>query len=74
MMNKISSLLKCESWHKQALRAQTEAAKRHGIFGAPSWRTADGELFWGNDRLDEAIDWARGPKFAQQPGTGVSYS
>ena len=35
----------------QALRAQTETAQRHGIFGAPSWRTADGKLFWGNDRL-----------------------
>lgn len=45
---------------KQALRAQTEVAKRHGIFGAPSWRTADGELFWGNDRLEEALDWTQG--------------
>ena len=49
-----------EPANKQALRAQTEAAQRHGIFGAPSWRTADGELFWGNDRLEEALAWAKG--------------
>ena len=45
---------------KQALRKQAEAAKRHGLFGAPSWCTADGEFFWGNDRLEEALDWATG--------------
>ena len=43
----------------QALCAQTGAAQRHGIFGAPSWHTADGALFWGNDRLEEALAWAQ---------------
>ncbi|QCI62807.1 2-hydroxychromene-2-carboxylate isomerase [Phreatobacter stygius] len=43
---------------KQALRAAVEAAKAAGIFGAPSFVTADGELFWGNDRLDQAVAWA----------------
>jgi len=43
---------------KNALRAQTEEAQRLGIFGAPSFVTADGELFWGNDRLEAALDWA----------------
>ncbi|MEM7723516.1 MAG: 2-hydroxychromene-2-carboxylate isomerase [Pseudomonadota bacterium] len=42
---------------KSGLRAQTEAALGHGIFGAPSFRVGD-ELFWGNDRLDAAMDWA----------------
>jgi hypothetical protein len=37
---------------------QTEEAFRLGIFGAPSF-LASGELFWGNDRLDEAIEWAK---------------
>ena len=36
----------------------TEDAQRLGIFGAPSFVTADGELFWGNDRLEAALDWA----------------
>jgi 2-hydroxychromene-2-carboxylate isomerase len=44
--------------NKAALRAQCEEAQRLGIFGAPSFVTADGELFWGNDRLDAALDWA----------------
>lgn len=44
--------------NKQRLRAATEEATRLGIFGAPSFVVAD-ELFWGNDRLETAIDWAR---------------
>ena len=43
---------------KAQLRAQTEAAERLGLFGAPSFTTADGELFWGNDRLEQALRWA----------------
>lgn len=44
---------------KGALRAQTDEATRLGIFGAPSFATSDGELFWGNDRLDAALAWAK---------------
>jgi len=36
---------------------QTEIAKRAGIFGSPSF-IVDGELFWGDDRLEDAITWA----------------
>ena len=45
--------------NKTRLRAQTEEAQRLGIFGAPTFVTEDGELFWGNDRLEQALDWAR---------------
>ena len=45
--------------NKTRLRTQTEEAQNLGIFGAPSFVTADGELFWGNDRLERAIAWAR---------------
>src|SRR5580700_1310970 len=45
--------------NKARLRAQTEEAQRLGIFGAPSFMTADGELFWGNDRLERALAWAK---------------
>lgn len=41
---------------KEHLRKQTERAKRIGIFGAPSFVVGE-ELFWGNDRLDQAIAW-----------------
>ncbi|MFS8035824.1 2-hydroxychromene-2-carboxylate isomerase [Xanthobacter sp. AM11] len=45
--------------NKDRLRARTEEAKARGVFGAPSFVTADGELFWGNDRLEMALDHAR---------------
>lgn len=45
--------------NKLALRQQTEEAQRLGIYGAPSFVTADGELFWGNDRLERALTWAK---------------
>jgi 2-hydroxychromene-2-carboxylate isomerase len=44
---------------KARLRSETEAAQRLGIFGSPSFVTSDGELFWGNDRLEAALEWAR---------------
>ena len=44
---------------KSQLRAQTEEAGRLGVFGAPSFITTDGELFWGNDRLERALLWAK---------------
>ena len=46
--------------NKLALRCQTERAAELGLFGAPSFRVGD-ELFWGNDRLMDALDWARRP-------------
>jgi 2-hydroxychromene-2-carboxylate isomerase len=44
---------------KTALRRATEEAQTKGVFGAPSFITTDGELFWGHDRLDQALRWAR---------------
>ena len=46
--------------NKLALRAQTERAAELGLFGAPSVRVGD-ELFWGNDRLADALHWATQP-------------
>ena len=43
-----------------ALRLIVDQAQRLGIFGAPSFVTEDGELFWGNDRLEQALAWAKG--------------
>jgi hypothetical protein len=53
---------------KARLVAQGEAVA-HGIFGAPSFVTPDGELFWGNDRLDHAIEGARARR--RRPGNGA---
>jgi 2-hydroxychromene-2-carboxylate isomerase len=44
---------------KDKLRSQTTEAQRLEIFGAPTFTTPDGELFWGNDRLETAIAWAK---------------
>lgn len=44
---------------KAALRARTEEAARLGLFGAPSFLVGR-ELFWGHDRLEDAIAWAEG--------------
>ena len=43
--------------NKRCLRTQTERAGRLGIFGAPSFVVGE-ELFWGNDRLEDAVAWA----------------
>jgi 2-hydroxychromene-2-carboxylate isomerase len=40
--------------NKSRLRAQTEAARARGIFGAPTFFVG-AEMFWGNDRLDDAL-------------------
>jgi 2-hydroxychromene-2-carboxylate isomerase len=44
--------------NKLRLRDETQAAQQLGIFGAPTFVTAGGELFWGNDRLEPALAWA----------------
>jgi 2-hydroxychromene-2-carboxylate isomerase len=38
--------------------AQTDSARKLGLFGSPSFVHAGQELFWGDDRLEEAIEWA----------------
>ncbi len=45
--------------NKSRLREQTDRAKSLGIFGAPTFFVR-GEMYWGNDRLDDAIACARG--------------
>lgn len=42
--------------NKGKLRRATEDAIGMGIFGAPSF-VVDDEIFWGNDRLEDALDW-----------------
>ena len=43
--------------NKARLKAQTDEAQARGLFGAPSFMVGE-ELFWGNDRLEDAIAWA----------------
>ncbi|HSI59233.1 MAG TPA: 2-hydroxychromene-2-carboxylate isomerase [Ideonella sp.] len=44
---------------KNCLREATAEAQARGIFGAPTF-FARGEMFWGNDRLDDALAFAAG--------------
>ncbi len=43
--------------NKQKLMELTATAQSKGMFGAPSFVTPDGELFWGDDRLPVALEW-----------------
>ena len=43
---------------KDRLKRQTADAQELGIFGAPSF-VCGGELFWGDDRLEQALAWAK---------------
>jgi 2-hydroxychromene-2-carboxylate isomerase len=43
---------------KARLKEHVSQARARGVFGSPSFITADGELFWGNDRLEQALAWA----------------
>lgn len=42
---------------KAALFSQTQTAAERGVFGAPAFFAGD-ELFWGDDRLEQALTWA----------------
>jgi 2-hydroxychromene-2-carboxylate isomerase len=48
--------------------AETDAARRLGAFGSPTFAVGD-EIFWGDDRLEEAIEWAAG----RHPAQAVSH-
>jgi 2-hydroxychromene-2-carboxylate isomerase len=41
-----------------AYLAATYEARRLGIFGSPTF-AIDGELFWGDDRLEDAVAWRK---------------
>ena len=41
-----------------AYRAATEEAKAIGVFGSPTF-VVGGEVFWGDDRMGDAIAWAK---------------
>jgi 2-hydroxychromene-2-carboxylate isomerase len=38
---------------------ETDAARQLGIFGSPTFAVGQ-EIFWGDDRLEEALAWAKG--------------
>lgn len=40
------------------LASETDAARSLGIFGSPTFAVG-AEIFWGDDRLENALDWCR---------------
>jgi len=44
---------------QQAYEAATGEARERGIFGSPSFIVGQSELFWGDDRLEDAIHFCR---------------
>jgi 2-hydroxychromene-2-carboxylate isomerase len=46
--------------NKALLKMESARAAELGIIGAPCLVTEDGEVFWGNDRLEQGLDWAAG--------------
>jgi len=46
--------------NKALLKAECARAAEVGVVGAPCLVTEDGEVFWGNDRLEQGLDWAAG--------------
>jgi 2-hydroxychromene-2-carboxylate isomerase len=44
---------------KAALRLATDEASKRGLFGVPTFE-ADGEFFWGTDRLDHVVRFLKG--------------
>jgi 2-hydroxychromene-2-carboxylate isomerase len=55
--------------NKQLLRSITDAAEALGVFGSPTFTVGD-ELFWGDDRLEDALAFAAGA--ARTPGTAAA--
>lgn len=43
---------------REKYAAETEVARSLGIFGSPTFAYGS-EIFWGDDRLEDAIDWCK---------------
>ncbi len=48
--------------NKALLKAESARAAELGIIGSPCLVTEDGEVFWGNDRLEQGLDWVAGQR------------
>ncbi len=42
----------------KAYKEATDEARRLNVFGSPSF-VVDGEVFWGDDRLEDAVKWSK---------------
>ena len=59
---------------KSATSATPRKPRRLGVFGSPTF-VVDGEVFWGDDRLEDAIDWFKAKTAGRSRGrTGLARS
>jgi 2-hydroxychromene-2-carboxylate isomerase len=57
---------------KELLTVETNTARQLGIFGSPTFSVAR-ELFWGDDRLEDAISWCRCGRVEAGQSMGVHH-
>ena len=55
--NEIVSEAKSEIFEKKYI-SNTDSARENKVFGSPSFIVED-EIFWGDDRMEDAIKWAK---------------
>lgn len=58
--------------NKARLRAECARTLNIGLPGAPCLVTSTGEVFWGNDRLEEALEWDASRGRAKDPISDIS--
>jgi 2-hydroxychromene-2-carboxylate isomerase len=51
---------------RDAYDSRTRRARELGMFGSPTFACGS-EIFWGDDRLEEALDWSRGNRHCILP-------
>ena len=54
---KVISEANSEEIEKEYL-ANTESARKNKVFGSPSF-IVNSEIFWGDDRMEDAITWSK---------------
>lgn len=52
------------------LSAETDVARQLGIFGSPTF-VVNREIFWGDDRLEVAVEWAHGSNWTRNMQAGI---
>ena len=55
--DKITLKANSEEIEKEYL-ANTDSARKNKIFGSPSF-IVNNEIFWGDDRMEDAINWSK---------------
>lgn len=55
-----------ESDIEEGLARETRWAIEHGLFGSPHF-VVNGELFWGDDRLEDALEWCISGRLSSGP-------